>query len=227
MKALSFRTFIMIFMDSPAMNNLATQKTSVSSIQRLIPTAQKAYVALMLDTIARALVSASQVDGELKDEISGFPADFIIQMIVLPNGSRFNLRVQANKTLQRLDNFDGKPDLSIKFKHLSHAFLVFSFQESTSRAFANDRMIADGEVSYAIRLVRCLNKLEALILPKLVAELAVKRYPTSLSLGEKASKAAQIYANVVSSYADLIPKAAHRLNNHLNTSRLNKTGKGN
>lgn len=208
------------------MNNLAIQKSPLSSIQRLIPSAQKAYVALMMDTIARALVSASQVDGELKDEIAGFPADFIIQMIVLPNGSRFNLRVMADKTLIRLDNFEGKPDLSIKFKHLTHAFLVFSFQESTSRAFANDRMIADGEVSYAIRLVRCLNKLEALILPKPVAKLAVKRYPT-LPLGEKVTKAAQIYAQVVSSYTDLIPIAAHRLNNHLNTSRVNKTGKGN
>jgi len=209
------------------MNNLAIQKSPVSSIQRFIPAAQKAYVALMMDTIARALVYASQVDGELKAEIAEFPADFIIQMIVLPNGSRFNLRVQADKSLVRLDNFDGKPDLSVKFKHLSHAFLVFSFQESTSRAFANDRMIADGEVSYAIRLVRCLNKLEALILPKPVAKLAVKRYPTSLALSEKVTKAAQIYANVVTSYADLIPIAAHRLNNHLNTTRLNKTGKGN
>lgn len=194
------------------MNNLATQKSLTSPIQRIIPTAQKAYVALMMDTIARALVFASQVDGELKDEFSGFPANFVIQMIVLPNGSHFNLRVQPDKSLVRLDHFEGKPDLSIKFKHLSHAFLVFSFQESTSRAFANDRMIADGEVSYAIRLVRCLNKLEALILPKLVAELAVKRYPTSLALGEKITKAAKIYANVVSSYTDLIP-------------RLNKTAK--
>jgi len=193
------------------MNNLAIQK-SPSPIQRLIPTAQKAYVALMMDTIARALVFASQVDGELKNEFSGFPANFVIQMIVLPNGSHFNLQVQADKSLVRLDHFEGKPDLAVKFKHVSHAFLVFSFQESTSRAFANDRMIADGEVSYAIRLVRCLNKLEALILPKLVAELAVKRYPTSLALGEKVTKAAKIYANVVSSYTDLIP-------------RLNKTAK--
>ncbi len=194
------------------MNNLAIQQSPTSPIQRTMKTAQKAYVALMMDTIARALVFASQVDGELKNEFAGFPANFVIQMIVLPNGSHFNLRVQADKSLVRLDHFEGKPDLSIKFKHLSHAFLVFSFQESTSRAFANDRMIADGEVSYAIRLVRCLNKLEALILPKPVAELAVKRYPTTLALGEKITKAAKIYANVVSSYTDLIP-------------RLNKTAK--
>lgn len=204
------------------MNNLATQKSTTASFQSLIPSAQKAYVALMIDTIARALISASKVDGELKDEVSGFPTDFIFQMIVLPKGSSFTLQVQADKSLKRLDNFTGKPDLSIKFKHLTHAFLVFSFQESTSRAFANDRMIVDGDVSFAIRLVRCLNKLEALILPKLVAELAVKRYPSSLSLAEKAGKAAKIYADVVSSYVDLIPKAAQKLNKQMNHSRVNK-----
>jgi hypothetical protein len=204
------------------MNNPTQSSTALGAVQRLIPTAQKAYVALMMDTIARALVSASQVDGELSEEIAGFPADFTLQMIVLPNGSSFTLQVQADKSLKRLDFFTGKPDLSVKFKHLAHAFLVFSFQESTSRAFANDRMIADGEVSYAIRLVRCLNKLEALILPKLVAELAVKRYPTNLTLTEKISKAAQIYASVAASYTDLIPLAAQLLNKSLNTSRLNK-----
>jgi hypothetical protein len=179
----------------------------LTALQRLIPTAQKAYVALMIDTIARALVSASQVDGELRDEITGFPAGFILQMIVLPNGSRFTIQVQADKSLKRLDDFTGKPDLSVKFKHLAHAFLVFSFQESTARAFANDRLIADGEVGYAIRLVRCLNKLEVLILPKLVAELAVKRYPSDLTLTEKLTKSSQIYASVVTSYIDLIPSA--------------------
>ena len=202
------------------MNNPTTQSPALGAIQRLIPTAQKAYVALMMDTIARALVSASQVDGELKNEVAGFPADFTIQMMVMPNGSNFVLKVQADKSLKRLENFKGKPDLSVKFKHLTHAFLVFSFQESTSRAFANDRMIADGEVSYAIRLVRCLNKLEALILPKMIAELAVKRYPTNLNLNEKVAKAAQIYTQVVSSYVDLIPKVTQIIN-----TSMNKTAK--
>lgn len=54
-------------------------------------------------------------------------------------------------------------------------------------------MIADGDVSAAIRLVRCLNKMESLILPKLVASLAVKEYPTELTLKEKFNQAANIY----------------------------------
>ena len=61
-------------------------------------------------------------------------------------------------------------------------------------------MIADGDISNAIRLVRCLNKMEALILPKMVAQLAVKEYPNNLSLKEKLSEASSIYLKIAQSY---------------------------
>ncbi|MFU0510446.1 hypothetical protein ACMZ47_12520, partial [Acinetobacter baumannii] len=48
--------------------------------------------------------------------------------------------------------------------------------------------------------VRCLNKMESLILPKLVASLAVKEYPTELTLKEKFNQAANIYLKVAKSY---------------------------
>ena len=164
------------------------------------PTLQHAYVALMMDVIGRGLVMAAEVDDEVKQEITGFPTGFIFSMKVFPNGPRFVAKVQDDHSLRLLKNFTGRPDLTITFKHLTHAFLVFSFQEGTAQAFANDRMVADGEVSYAIRLVRCLNKMEALILPKLVANLAVKEYPKDLSLKEKVTEAASIYFKVAQSY---------------------------
>ncbi|MGE8684937.1 MAG: hypothetical protein ACN6OV_10735 [Acinetobacter sp.] len=164
------------------------------------PALQQAYVKLMMDVIGRGLVMASQVDEEIKQEIAKFPVNFILSMNIFPNGPAFVAQVTEDQQLKLLTSGAQKPDLTITFKHVAHAFLVFSFQESTAQAFANDRMIADGDLSYAIRLVRCLNKMEALILPKLVAELAVKEYPTHLSLKEKLSGAANIYLKVAQSY---------------------------
>ena len=203
-----------------------TSPSIPQAIQGLVPTAQKAYVALMINVIARALVSASVVDEEVRHELSGIPENFIIQMKVLPNGANFYVQVQADKSLKRLADFTGKPDLAVKFKHVSHAFLVFSFQESTPRAFANDRIIVDGDVSFAIRFVRILNKLQALILPKLIAEAAVKRYPSDLGITEKAGKAAQIYLGVAATAVDLLLKAAELLasltHSSTNTSKTAK-----
>jgi len=164
------------------------------------PALQQAYVKLMMDVIGRGLVMASQVDEEIKQEVAQFPANFTLSMKVFPNGPAFIARVTEDKQLELVKSLDRKPDLTITFKHLHHAFLVFSFQESTSQAFANDRMIADGDISYAIRLVRCLNKMEALILPKLLAQLAVKEYPSNLSLKEKITEAGSIYLKVAQSY---------------------------
>lgn len=164
------------------------------------PTLEMTYVKLMMDVIGRGLVMASQVDPEIQHEIAQFPVGFSLSMNVFPDGPAFVAEVNSAQQLSLIKNSTKKPDLTITFKHLHHAFLVFSFQESTARSFANDRMIADGDVSHAIRLVRCLNKMEALILPKLIAELAVKQYPEQLSFKEKMTSAANIYLKVAQSY---------------------------
>ncbi|KWQ04709.1 MAG: hypothetical protein PHW49_02615 [Acinetobacter harbinensis] len=170
------------------------------STKSVKPALQLVYVKLMMDVIGRGLVMASQVDEEVKQEVAKFPVGFVLSMNVFPHGPAFIAKVTPDHQLELLHSVENKPDLTITFKHLSHAFLVFSFQESTAQAFAHDRMIADGDVGYAIRLVRCLNKMEALILPKLLAELAVKQYPHELGLKEKLTGAAHIYLKLAQSY---------------------------
>ena len=164
--------------------------------QKLLLELQRLYVTIMMEVIGKGLVAASEVDDEIAREVAAFPAGLEIEMIVMPAGPSCRVRVTPHGTLELANGSTTRPGLSIKVKHLAHAFLVFTFQESTARAFANDRMVADGEVSYAIRLVRCLDRMEALILPKLVAERAVKRYPVNLQLSDKIQKAARIYALV-------------------------------
>lgn len=169
------------------------------NIDKVFPEAERLYVTLMMGVVGRGLVSTSHEDAVVRGELAYFPAGYTIQMMVVPNGPAFTTQVQGDGTLTLLPDFSGKPDLCIRFKHMSHAFLVLSFQEGTARAFANDRMYVDGEVSHAIRLVRCLSRMETLILPKLVAERAVKRYP-ALPMGEKINLASRIYARVAKNF---------------------------
>ena len=161
---------------------------------------ERQYVALMMDVVGRGLATASYTDEVVRHEIGGFPVGYVVSMKVFPAGPQFVAQVQSDHGLKLLNDYDQKPDLTITFKHMHHAFLVFSFQESTARAFANDRMIADGEVSAAIRLVRCLNRMEALILPKAIAQLAVKSYPKDLTFTSKLRGATKIYTRVAQSY---------------------------
>ena len=160
--------------------------------------AQKAYVTTMMKIVGGGLAAASRVDADVQRNLAAFPAGYQICMTVFPNGPNFFLRMQANGIADVIAAPIGKPDLTIRFKHMTHAFLVFSFQEGTAQAFANDRMVADGNVSHSIRLVRCLNRMETLILPKLIATRAVKRYD-DVPLSEKLSKAIRIYGLVAKS----------------------------
>ena len=151
----------------------------------------------MMLIVGRALSAISRVDEEAIEEIKGLPANYIIEMVVVPGGPGFKVKTVGDGTLVVANKESRRPDLSIKFKHLKHAFSVLSFQEGTAEAFTKDRMIADGELSNSIRLVRILNKLESIILPKFIAKRAVKRYPENLGCMEKITKAARIYALVV------------------------------
>lgn len=161
-----------------------------------LATLQGPYVKLMFDIMGRAMEAASQIDPVFERELKALSADFIFEMCVKPNGPGLVMQKQPDGTLKYLGvHTPKKPDLSIQFKHMAHAFLVLSFQESTARAFANDRMIVDGEISNALKMVRCLNRLEAFILPKVIAERAIKRYP-KLTLQEKLSHGARIYSRV-------------------------------
>lgn len=159
------------------------------------------YVTILFDVVSRALVAGSQVDGSLQHEIAQFPVSFRFAMTVFGTDLGFCVQVTEQKTflIVPLDT-QQQVDVNICFKHLRYAFLVLSFQESTAQAFANDRMFVNGDLSSAVRLVRCLNQLESVILPRFVARLAVKEYPKELTLTRKLTLSQKIYRKVVQSY---------------------------
>jgi hypothetical protein len=61
--------------------------------------------------------------------------------------------------------------------------------------------IVDGDITATMRLVRCFERLEVMILPKLLGLRVMRNYP-SLSLSEKLTGACQIYLGVLSGFAE-------------------------
>ncbi|WP_309044292.1 hypothetical protein [Marinobacter sediminicola] len=174
-------------------------------IQPMASQAKRLYVELMFQVMGRALQAVSEVDSEVQAEARTLPEGFLFEMMVMPDGSKLIVEHIGDGRFHYHGDSAPRPvDVSIKFKHLTHAFLVLSFQEKTSVAFANDRMLVDGDVSYAVRMTRVLNRLEAFILPKIIAERAVKEYPANLHLPEKLISAAQIYLKVATHFVQTV-----------------------
>ena len=155
-------------------------------------TLKRAYVALMMRIVGRGLAIASRIDDDIAHEVSHLPAEMTVAMRVYPNGPCCFLK-RTHIGLSYLGVRDsGSADMEIIFKHLQHAWLVYTFQEDTPTAFARNRIVLDGEVAHAVIFNRCLTRLLTLILPRLIAQRAVKRYP-AITLREKLPLAASIY----------------------------------
>ncbi|MGA3206326.1 MAG: hypothetical protein ABSE05_00705 [Syntrophales bacterium] len=137
------------------------------------------YVAIMMWFMGRAIQAASAVDSAVKKEFVDMPDSFTFALSVMPNGP--HMIVEKDKrglARYRGWNSEGKKiDLDMKIKNIEAAMLIFTFQESTALATARDRLVVDGEVAHACAIVRILDIVEVYLLPKIIAKLAVKRYP--------------------------------------------------
>ncbi|HCW90058.1 MAG TPA: hypothetical protein DHU56_08415 [Marinobacter sp.] len=170
-------------------------------IQPMAYQARRIYVELMFKVLGSAFQAASEIDPEIQQEGKALPTGLLFEMKVIPDGPRMIVEHLGNgRFLSHGDNPPRPVDLSIQFKHIAHAFLVLSFQEKTSVAYAHDRMLVDGDIGYAVRMTRILNRLEAFILPKMIASRAVKQYPANLDLPEKLLTASRIYLKVATKF---------------------------
>jgi aldehyde:ferredoxin oxidoreductase len=141
--------------------------------------AKRAYISIMFWFLGRAMQAAAKVDKGVKKEFEAIPAGFRFSLGVSPGGPAM---VMEKTTAGRVKYVGSKPkrkplDLKIKIKHLEAAILLFTFQESTAIAVARDRLVVEGDVPRACTVVRILDMVAVLLLPKIVASLAVKRYP--------------------------------------------------
>ena len=159
---------------------------------------KRAYVALMLWFVGRAIEAAARVDGAVKAEFGGLPPEFTFSLGVMPQGPTMIVGKDDQGMVKYLGwNPEGqKIDLKMKVKNLEGAILMFTFQESTAVATARNRLIVDGEVPAACAIVRVLDIVEVYLLPKLIAKLAVKRYP-DWPCGEKILNRIRIYAGAI------------------------------
>ncbi len=156
------------------------------------------YVAIMMWFMGRAIQAAAAVDRAVKKEFMDMPNGFTFALCVMPNGPYMIVRKdQKGSVRYRGWNPEGKTiGLQMKIKNIEAAMLLFTFQESTALASARDRLVVDGEVAYACSIVRILDTVEVYLLPKIIARLAVKRYP-AWSFGRKYLGRVLIYIRTI------------------------------
>jgi hypothetical protein len=159
---------------------------------------KRIYVALMLWFVGRAIQAAARVDEAVGEEFAALPDGFTFSLGVLPRGPAMIVgKGEEGQVRYRGWRLAGQRiDLQMKIKNLEGALLMFTFQESTAVATARNRLIVDGEVPAACAIVRILDRVEVYLLPKIIAKLAVKRYP-DWPWEEKVGNRIRIYAGAI------------------------------
>jgi len=157
---------------------------------------QRWYVTVMMWLVGRLLQAAAAVDPVVANEVERLAEGFSFVMRVRDTNLGFAMqKISGALRLVALPDLR-EPRLSFDYKHVTHAFLVLGFVEGTARSFANDRMSVDGEIAASMKIVRCLNRMEAIVLPRIVARRALKEYPP-IAVSEKLTLAVKIYLRLV------------------------------
>lgn len=150
--------------------------------QLIVPGAnpfKKYYLAVLMWFVGRAIQAGARVDPAIQKEFGALPARFTFSLEVQPNGPRLVVTKDDQGRPRYLFGRRHTPqiDLQIKIKSLEAAFVLFTFRESTVTAIARDRLIVDGDIAAGCTVIRILDQVEAYLLPKLIASLAIRRYP--------------------------------------------------
>jgi hypothetical protein len=144
---------------------------------------QRAYVAAVFEVLERLIVAASAVDPVVREELAAFPEGCTIGFSILGDTLALRLRVHGGQLVPVRgpsgfsDGLSGRPDLEVVFKHVSHAFLLLSLQESSATAYARDRMVTHGDVALTMRFMRCADRVQGVMLPSPLAARALKALP--------------------------------------------------
>ncbi|MFO7839000.1 MAG: hypothetical protein R6X08_05840 [Desulfosalsimonadaceae bacterium] len=140
---------------------------------------KKSYAFVMLLIVGRGIEAAAAVDPSVKKLLADLPAGFVFCLGISPAGPW----MLAEKNKEGRVRYLGwrrqgrKIHLCLAIKNIESAIRVFTFQESTARAYSYDRFMVEGNLPQALKIVRVLDIVEVYLLPKPIARLAVKRYP--------------------------------------------------
>lgn len=137
---------------------------------------KKSVISIAMTCLGRAFQAASGFDPHIIREIRQMPEGLVIRMQVLPNGPAMTI-VKRQDRIIHVPKFRDQADLLISFKNIQCAFPVMAGMINAEEGFAQARMIVKGDIPMAMRLIRCINRLQVLLLPRLITSRVLKRAP--------------------------------------------------
>ena len=140
---------------------------------------QRLYLSLILWFMGRAIEAAAKADRQVRDLFHALPDGLTVALTIAPHGPAMVLAKDKKGTVRYVDSTltDRSIDLTLTIKNIDMAMLLFTLREPIVTAVARDRLMVRGDIPAACIVVRILERMDVLLLPKGLAALSVRRYP--------------------------------------------------
>jgi hypothetical protein len=155
--------------------------------------AKYALCATVLSVLGPAFEVVGKYVPEFKEEIKSWEDGRRFSIGVLPRGPYITLEKRGDK-IHYLGKGLQSPSISMFFKNLDSAVLMFVGMSGTHQAFAQNRIIVDGNLSHTMEVNRVVNIVETYLWIGPFLTNVLKRVP-KLSLSQWINKG-KVYMNL-------------------------------
>ncbi len=126
--------------------------------------------------LGRALEASAILDKDVREQVAGWDDPMTIMFHVLSNGPTMVMK-KEDGVLRYAGADPVDADLTIYFKNLESAFLIFSAQMGSPQGSAEHRVALKGDASQAMSIIRCLEITQTYLFPKIIAQKVIKIVP--------------------------------------------------
>lgn len=150
-------------------------------------------VDVVLSVFGPAFEVVSDKVPELKEEIASWEDGRRFAIGVLPKGPAITLEKRGD-AIRYLGKGYHSPEISMLFKNLDSALPVFLGLAGSFQAFAESRMIVEGNLAHTMEVNRVVNIVNAYLFPGFVLKKVLKR-PPRMNLSQYVAKA-KVYGGI-------------------------------
>ncbi len=136
-----------------------------------IATARTSLLAL-----ASAFELTSKYVPEMQAELESWEEGRRVGMGVLPNGPNATIAYEGGR-IRYLGSELVDPDVSLLFKNLDSALLIFTGQLGSAAAAAENRVIVHGDNAKAMQVIRAMAVVQTYLFPEVMLRSSFKRPP--------------------------------------------------
>jgi hypothetical protein len=153
-----------------------------------LPTGAKQWLArLSLLALAAMFELASRRVAALRDELARWDDGRRVGLGVLPDGPSITLAARGGQ-IDYLGAGLREPEVSLLFKNLDSALLIFTGQLGAHHAAAENRVCIHGDNAKAMQVTRAMAIVQSYLMPRRQLRQTLKRLPP-MSGGRRATKA--------------------------------------